>query len=252
MSAPLRVFDIRRAIRTGADAQFLSYDHLEDDPDRFAITAHRHERFFRDGGLCERYERRGDHLVQFHEIINYLTNAGLGLSRDAVIHRFLFSVKNHWFGRHGRRQTIEQLIDLDWLTYVARRRYSLRPSYIRVETCPELMRARRAVWAQWLQAQGWPVPPELGRSVLIEAAPIEVTTGQSALPSALRPTRQRRPGPAAKVGPRVEAAMRQLPLDRLQKIKQLEMKATFKASESWCREIRAKIVAELGGDPNSA
>jgi hypothetical protein len=120
-------------------------------------------RFFSDGGLYDRYERLGDHLVQFGEIVDQLTATVPGLSRDAVIRRFLFSAKNHWFGRYGWRQTIEQLIDLD-NRGVPCGMYSLRPSYIRVEAHPKLMRARRSVWAQWIQAQGWPVPPELGKS----------------------------------------------------------------------------------------
>ena len=63
-------------------------------------------------------------------------------------------------GRHGPRQTVEQLIDLDDFS-APRGRYSLRPSYIRVEASPELMRAPRSVWARWIKALGWSVPPEL-------------------------------------------------------------------------------------------
>jgi hypothetical protein len=209
------------------------------------IPTRRAERFFSNGGLCDRFERRGDHLVQFHEIVNQLTDTVPALSRNAVIRRFLFSVKNHWFGRHGPRQTIERLIDLDDFSAAPRAGYSLRPSYIRVEASPQHMRSRRSVWAEWLQAQGWPVPPELGRSVLIDAG--RTVVDKPALPAAKRKT-----GPAAQVGPRVEAEMRRLPLGELQALTQFEMSNRFDAAESTCREMRNKILAELGEDPNSA
>lgn len=121
-------------------------------------------RFFRAGGLCEAYERRGDDLVQFGDIVDLVTDMVKAVSRDAVKRRFLFGAKTGWFGRHGPRQTIEQLIDLDWYSFVPRGRYPLRPSYIRVETAPKYMRAPRSVWAKWLKAQGWPVPLELEQS----------------------------------------------------------------------------------------
>jgi hypothetical protein len=157
---------------------------LDEIERRLEIALRRRARFFSDGGLCDRYESRGDHLVQFHEIVNWLTSTVPGLNRDAVIARFRFSAKNHGLGRHGRRQTIELLVDLDDFSSAPRGMYSLRPSYIRVETFPEAMRARRSVWVQWLQAQGWPVPPELGRSILIKASSVELPTGQPASPAA--------------------------------------------------------------------
>jgi hypothetical protein len=150
---------------------------------RLEIALRRGARFFSDGGLCDRYERRDDYLVQFHEIVNWLTYTVPGLSRDAVIGIFRFSMKNHGFGRHGPRQTIEQLIDLNNRDAPAGL-YPLRPSGLRAEACPEFMRARRSVWAQWIQAQGWPVPPELARSILIEGEALELSTGQTAQPSA--------------------------------------------------------------------
>lgn len=135
------------------------YDHLEDDPRQSEIVLRRIARFFEAGGICDAYERRGDQPVQFYDIANLMADTVPALSRDAVIRRFLFSAKTGWFGRHGPRQTIEQLIDLD--NFPPRGRYSLRPSYLRVEASPEYMRAPRSVWARWLKALGWPVPPEL-------------------------------------------------------------------------------------------
>jgi hypothetical protein len=136
------------------------YERLEEDPQQSEIVLRRMERFFGIGGLCDRYERRGDHLVQFHDIADLVTDTVPTVSREIVVRRFLFSAKVDWFGRHGPRRTIEQLIDLD-CSFAPRGRYSLRPSYIRVEASPELVRAPRSVWARWLKAQGWPVPPEL-------------------------------------------------------------------------------------------
>ena len=136
-------------------------DPLEDDPRRSEIVLRRIARFFGVEGLCEAYERRGDHLVQLHDIANLLADTVPGVTRDAVIRRLLFSARNNWFGRHGLRQTVKQLIDLDDFSYAPRGRYSLRPSYIRVEAAPEHMRAPRSVWALWLRALRWPVPPEL-------------------------------------------------------------------------------------------
>jgi hypothetical protein len=136
------------------------YERLEDDPQQSEIVLRRMARFFGTGGLCDRYERRGDHLVQFDDIADLVTDTVPTISREAVVRRFLFSAKVDWFGRHGPRQTIEQLIDLD-CSFAPRGRYSLRPTYIRVEASPEIVRAPRSVWARWLKAQGWPVPPEL-------------------------------------------------------------------------------------------
>jgi hypothetical protein len=118
-------------------------------------------RFVGAGGICEAYERRGDKLLQFHDIANLITDTVPAVSRDAVVRLFLFSVKTDWFGRHGPRQTIEQLIDLDNFQFSPRGKYFLRPSYLRVEDSPEYMRASRSVWARWIKARGWRVPPEL-------------------------------------------------------------------------------------------
>src|SRR4029077_8594839 len=49
-------------------------------------------------------------------------------------------------------------------------------SYLRVGSAPQLMRARRSVWAKWIHAQGWPVAPELSTSILIEGDAIEPQT----------------------------------------------------------------------------
>lgn len=75
---------------------------------------------------------------------------------------------------------------------------------------------------------------------------------QAAVPPHSPGTARRKPGPAPATGARVEAEMRQLALDELRRLKQVEMRVHFKASESLCREVRKKILAELGGDPNSA
>lgn len=96
--------------------------------------------------------------MQFGDIEDLVTDTVPGVSRDAVKRRFLFGAKIGWFGRHGPRQTIEQLVDLDASSFTPRGRYSLRPSYIRVEASPKLMRAPRSVWARWVEAEGWPVP----------------------------------------------------------------------------------------------
>jgi hypothetical protein len=137
----------------------MPYEYFQNDPRRSEIVERRIARFFSDGGICDRYEHRGDKLIGFHEIFDYLVDKGL--RRDAVTRRFLFSARNNGFGRHGARQTIESLIDLDDFSNARRGLYSLRPGYLRVETYPRGMRARRSVWAGWPRAQGWPVPPEL-------------------------------------------------------------------------------------------
>jgi len=125
------------------------------------MVLRRMSRFLEVGGLCEAYEHRGDDLIQFHDIANLLADmVQPAVNRDAVIRRFLFSARTGLFGRHGPRQTVEQLIDLDDFS-APRGRYSLRPSYIRVEASPERMRAPRSVWARWIKALGWSVPPEL-------------------------------------------------------------------------------------------
>jgi hypothetical protein len=134
------------------------------------IALRRADRFFGVGGLHDRYEQRGDHLIQFVEIVAYL--AAAGLKRGIVRDQFLFSVKHGFFGRHGERRTIAYLLDLDSFNARLPGHYSLRPSYSRVEEHPGSMRARRSIWAQWIEARGWPVPPELKTSLLIDAEPV--------------------------------------------------------------------------------
>lgn len=79
-------------------------------------------RFFEAGGLCEAYEHRGDDLIQFHDIVKLLADTVPAVDREAAIRSMLLSAKTGWFGRHGRRQTIEQLIDLDNFPFAPRRR----------------------------------------------------------------------------------------------------------------------------------
>ena len=138
-----------------------AYPDFEDDPRRSDIVSRRSARFFARGGLCEAYERRGERLVQFGRIADVLVDTLPAVSREVVVRRFLFSVETDLFGRHGARGTIERLLDLDAYSFVSRGKYSLRPSYNRVESSPALMRAPRSVWAKWVQAMGWPVPAEL-------------------------------------------------------------------------------------------
>jgi len=139
-------------------------DRLEDDPLRSGIVTRRMARFFNVGGLCEAYERRGNRLIQLSHIASVMADSAPGLSRESVIRRFLFSAEAGWFGRHGTRGTIEKLLDLDAYSTAPRTKYSLRPSYIRTEASPELMRAPRSVWARWIEAMGWPVPAELAEA----------------------------------------------------------------------------------------
>jgi len=214
------------------------------EPHEFPLR--RAARFFRDGGICERYERRGDHLVQFHDILNLLPDKVLGLSQDAIIRSFLFSAKNHWFGRHGRRQTIEQLIDLDDFSNAPPSMYSLRPSYIRVVTYPRGMRARRSVWAQWLQAQGWPVPAELARSIVIDAKPVEPSPGrQTALlaPSTNLLPNKRGRNPEKRL--KIEARMCEMDRAKLKAMKQEAMAATFGAARSTCEIARKNVLSKI-------
>lgn len=128
------------------------------DPD---IAVRRGKRFFGDGGLCERYERRGDELVQFGDLLNWLITAVPGLDQKIALLRFRFSVRHGGFCRRGLRRTIEHLVDLDDYSNAPCGAYSLRPTGSRADYAPLLMRARASVWAEWLKKQGWPVPAEL-------------------------------------------------------------------------------------------
>jgi hypothetical protein len=144
------------------------------------LAVWRHKRWFMR--LHDRYERRGDQLIQFGEIVDWLTSAEL--SRSAITQRFLFSARNGGFGfrPYGcgprQRRAVERLIDLDSYSSFTPGCYVLRPSTLTVEMNPHLMRAPRSVWVQWLQAQEWPVPPELGNSLVIEADYVEVPDRQ--------------------------------------------------------------------------
>jgi len=130
---------------------------------RSKMVLRRRQRFIGNAGLCERFERRGDNLLQFNDIVNWLTaGVGPGLARDAIIRRFVFSAQNGGFGwrRYGSRRAVADLIDLDRVDTAAGQ-YPLGPSAFTVEMRPEDMRAPRTVWVKWLQTQGLPVPVEL-------------------------------------------------------------------------------------------
>ena len=148
----------RRLYSTGAA---VTAEPLDRDPDP-EISLWRARRFFSDGGLCDRFEKLGDQLVQFGNLVKWLLSIVPGLTEEVIPARFRFSVEHGGFGRHGARRTIERLIDLDDYSGAPRGMYSLRPSSFRAAWgAPRLMRARASVWAEWLETQGWPVPSEL-------------------------------------------------------------------------------------------
>ncbi len=137
------------------------------------VALRRAARFFGDGGLVERYERLGDELMQAGVIASLVADMVPGLSADAVIRRFVFTAKSGAFGlRHyPKRRVVADLVDLDSYGSFAPSSYPLRPSTFTVEMAPRLMRARRSVWVHWLRSQGWPVPPGLADSIMIEHEP---------------------------------------------------------------------------------
>ena len=55
-------------------------------PPDLRVVERRWKRFFGAGGICEHFERGGDHLMQFGDIVEWLTTAGL--NRDVVVSRF--------------------------------------------------------------------------------------------------------------------------------------------------------------------
>jgi hypothetical protein len=168
--APLEGFIWRGGLR---HFQTLWRRASSGDPEecRKTLALWRRARFFGDGGLHDRFARQGDRLVQFGEIVSYLGTTA-GLDRDAVIARFRFSIQNNGFGRHGSRQTIEHLIDLDCVEAFPPGEYSLRPSWWRAEEFPELLRARSSFWAGWLATQGLPVPPEFKTAMPSDIEPL--------------------------------------------------------------------------------
>src|SRR6516225_8551348 len=90
--------------------------------------------------LYERFERLGDPLVEFNDIVNWLEVAGL--SRGGVIQRFRSSVKFGALGwRHyGRRSAVARLLDLASFSRFPCGQYPLRPSVLTVEMQPLQMR----------------------------------------------------------------------------------------------------------------
>jgi hypothetical protein len=137
----------------------------------------RWRRFFGADGVVERYERRGDCLVQFGDIAGWL--ASNGLSRGAAIDRFVLAAKHGIFGWRDygpRRRGVASLIDLDGREFPPGQ-YPLRPSALTVERRPELMRALRSVWAEWLRSEGWPMPEWLACSVSREDRPQALLRG---------------------------------------------------------------------------
>jgi hypothetical protein len=160
---------------------------------RSQIALRRMARFFGNRlpgieSLYERFERLGDPLVEFNDIVNWLEVAGL--SREAVIQRFRSSVKFGALGwRHyGRRRAVVRLLDLASFSRFPCGQYLLRPSVLTVEMQPLQMRMPRTVCVAWLRAQGWPVPSELESSVITDHVP----TAPAAMP---KPERVSRPKP---------------------------------------------------------
>lgn len=153
------------------------------------LAVWRSQRFFSAGGLMERYERLGDDLVQYGDIATWLVTAEPGLNYKGAIDRFVTSVKHGGFGwrYYGKRRAVAKLIDLDGRAHQPPAKYRLRPSSLTVEMCPELMRARGSVWAQWLRTENWPVPNWLPRTLIegkVVAEEIE-QTGAPGKPSSM-------------------------------------------------------------------
>jgi hypothetical protein len=195
----------RRRRRANRVTDWTLFPSRKIDPQE--IPLRRAARFTDRGGLYEQFERfdnglgglgglgfgrhsssgpleecRGNGLVEFRDVVRWLVSAGI--ERSVVIVRFLLSARHGEFGRRGPQERIDRLFDLGGYSIFAPGQYPLRPSYITVEASPESMRARRSVWAKWVQDQGWPLPGWLPRSFLIEAEPVELST---ACPSLAEP-----------------------------------------------------------------
>jgi hypothetical protein len=122
----------------------------------------RRRRFFEDGGICARFEERGDDLIEFEEIASIIADLN-GVPFDAVLRRFLFSVGQGGLGwRHRDIRRVDRLVDLTDFPF-SPGQYPLRPSILTVQKRPLRMRARRSVWVDWLRAQGWQLPPDFER-----------------------------------------------------------------------------------------
>jgi len=155
---------------------------LSEDPRGSEIVELRRKRFFGAGGICDRYERTDDELIQAWTIAGWLEVTVPGLNRDDVIQRFSYSAKHGGFGlrQYGPdRRAVARLVDLDSFGSFARAQYALRPSTLTVAIVPQLMRASRSDWVEWIRSQGWQVPIELDRAVN-ENSPAPSATTQGA------------------------------------------------------------------------
>jgi hypothetical protein len=151
----------------------------------WAIRERRLDRF---NGLFVRHMQIDDELWGTDQVARRLADTVPG-GYSAVIERFRFSVKAGGFGPHPalrwygpRRRAAVHLLDV-W-SVVGRPfepgQYPLRPSTLTVEIMPQAMLARRSVWAHWIAAQGWPVPPEFAKSIpaLLPQSPPGIRTNR--------------------------------------------------------------------------
>jgi len=198
------------------------------------VTLRRAARFFGDGGLCDRYERRGDGLIEFNDIVTWLAGQP-GLTRETIMKQFVLAAKYGEFGR--RRGKIDQLVDLHGFNEPTCGQYSLRPSWLKVEARPQTMRARRSTWMRWLQEQNWPVPAWLSRPAIVTDA-----TRNSKIPIG-----KSKRGAPPKQAARLKAAMRAMDPARLGSMGYDEMATTFGAAASTCAKYRKEVLAANGG-----
>jgi hypothetical protein len=154
--------------------------NLEEEERRIKMVDRRCRLIFK---VIESYENRNDELIELNEIAPRLADMVPGLSVNAVIRAFLSSVKRGGFGfrmcgpRKYPRRAVQHLADLGSFDALPKQ-WVIRPNVSTVEGCPLAMRARRSVWVVWIRAQGWPVPPEIAGSILIEAEPGPASTAQ--------------------------------------------------------------------------
>jgi hypothetical protein len=153
---------------------------LDDEERRLRISLRRQEHFFGNGarGICERFERRGDRLYEFAEILNWIIALDTQLIAAAITTRFVQSARHGGFGwrRYGprREHTVADLIDLSRCSSVVPGQYPLRPSTFTVGEIPLHMRAPKSVWVSWLREEELPVPRELLGGVTIKGKATEV------------------------------------------------------------------------------
>jgi hypothetical protein len=146
-------------------------DELEQEERR----QRRAKRFFGAGGLCERYERTGDALIEFDTIVGLVTASHPDLNAIQLIRLFIISTQlgafplpGTGFGRQPDRSVVRGLVDVFNLRAFALGLYALRPSLLTIEAAPLVMRARRTTWVRWLKAQDLPVPPMLAHGLAID------------------------------------------------------------------------------------